>query len=128
MISNNSNIILPGTWINIQNNTRRFKIVRVAGWSSIDPKSPSHYDVVNSSGNHHAMIPVERISVCPSFYDSGVTSHRIVIYDTNSDKFSKNTHCWSCKKNINSDKNDFCAKCRGLICSCGSCLCNKSYY
>lgn len=125
MNSNNPNIITLGTWINIQDNRRRFKIVCVAAWSSEDLQTPSHYDVVDASGHPYRMIPAERISLSSSFRDPGSTSLGQAIQFSKQNLGVKKTHCWSCKSHISSEKNDLCLKCRGLICSCGACLCNK---
>ncbi len=34
------------------------------------------------------------------------------------------THCFQCKKNINSQQWDVCDSCKGIVCSCGSCFCS----
>lgn len=38
-------------------------------------------------------------------------------------KLIKKTHCWNCKKDINSQQWDICEICRGISCSCGACFC-----
>ena len=40
----------------------------------------------------------------------------------------RNTHCFHCKKNINSQQWDTCNDCKGIICSCGSCFCSWEGY
>ena len=34
------------------------------------------------------------------------------------------THCFQCKKNINSQQWDVCDSCKGIVCNCGSCFCS----
>ena len=34
------------------------------------------------------------------------------------------THCWSCKRNINSLQFSICEGCKGIKCSCDSCFCS----
>jgi len=34
------------------------------------------------------------------------------------------THCFQCKKNINSQQWEVCDGCKGIVCSCGSCFCS----
>ena len=34
------------------------------------------------------------------------------------------THCWSCKKNINSLQFSLCDGCKGIKCSCNACFCS----
>ena len=36
----------------------------------------------------------------------------------------RKTHCFHCKKNINSQQWDVCDACKGIVCSCGSCFCS----
>ena len=38
-------------------------------------------------------------------------------------KLIKKTHCWNCKKDINSQQWDICEICKGISCSCGACFC-----
>ena len=40
------------------------------------------------------------------------------------DKPVRETHCFHCKKNINSQQWDVCDACKGIVCSCGSCFCS----
>ena len=40
----------------------------------------------------------------------------------------RRTHCFHCKKNINSQQWDTCNDCKGIICSCGSCFCSWEGY
>lgn len=42
---------------------------------------------------------------------------------TKTDKYVRKTHCFYCKKDINSQQYDTCKSCRGIVCSCGSCFC-----
>ena len=49
-----------------------------------------------------------------------------MIEETNEIKIKtqvRKTHCFKCKKGINSHQYDECEDCRGIICSCGTCFC-----
>ena len=39
-------------------------------------------------------------------------------------KTVRHTHCFQCKKNINSQQWEVCGSCKGIVCSCGSCFCS----
>ena len=52
--------------------------------------------------------------------------------ELNSNKKEKNknirhTHCFHCKKNIDSQQWDTCDDCKGIVCSCGSCFCEWEF-
>ena len=34
------------------------------------------------------------------------------------------THCFQCKKNINSQQWEVCDSCKGIVCGCRSCFCS----
>ena len=36
----------------------------------------------------------------------------------------RETHCFNCKEDINSQQWEVCDNCRGIVCSCGSCFCS----
>jgi hypothetical protein len=38
-------------------------------------------------------------------------------------KYIRKTHCFNCKEDINSQQNDTCESCKGIVCGCGSCFC-----
>ena len=42
-------------------------------------------------------------------------------------KYIRQTHCFNCKKDINSQQYDECVDCKGIVCSCGSCFCEWGY-
>ncbi len=44
--------------------------------------------------------------------------------DEKNNKPVRKTHCFHCKKNINSQQWDVCDACKGIVCSCGSCFCS----
>lgn len=46
--------------------------------------------------------------------------------DEKNSKPIRKTHCFNCKKNINSQQWNVCDDCKGIICSCGSCFCSWS--
>ena len=48
--------------------------------------------------------------------------------ETESKKPIRITHCFNCKKNINSQQWDECDSCKGIVCSCGSCFCRWENY
>ncbi len=56
----------------------------------------------------------------------------LIQFDKNNEieskKEIKRTHCFNCKKNINSQQWDVCESCKGIICSCGSCFCSWEDY
>ena len=37
----------------------------------------------------------------------------------------RETHCWRCKEPLDSRTYSECLSCRGIICSCGACLCGR---
>ncbi len=43
--------------------------------------------------------------------------------ETKKNHYTRHTHCFSCKQNINSQQYDVCESCNGIVCSCGSCFC-----
>ncbi len=49
-----------------------------------------------------------------------------LVSETNKEenKPARYTHCFQCKKNINSQQWDVCDSCKGIVCSCGSCFCS----
>jgi hypothetical protein len=124
----NSNFFRPGTWVQIQNNRIRFKIIGVAAWSDTDPRVPTNYDVLASNGKQHVMVPVERISPCSSYPHSGIFTKSLATDSLyKSSVLESRTHCWSCKAGLNTHKDAICAKCAGLLCACGGCRCNWPY-
>ena len=36
----------------------------------------------------------------------------------------RETHCFNCKEDINSQQWEVCDSCKGIVCSCGSCFCS----
>jgi hypothetical protein len=115
-----------GTWVQIEGNRKRYKIVKVAAWSDTNPKTPSHYDVSNNQGNYHRMIPAERISLCGPYREFRFSMDVSGNHDAaESSSRQRLTHCWSCKVELSSDQNPTCAKCSGLACACGNCLCKR---
>ncbi|GAA4880245.1 hypothetical protein GCM10023310_70540 [Paenibacillus vulneris] len=45
--------------------------------------------------------------------------------DTYTPPAIRETHCWKCKAELSSRRNNKCRRCRWLVCSCGACNCNR---
>lgn len=60
----------------------------------------------------------------PYYFDDRTFLEKTNLIKVSEDELDYITHCHTCEEHLDSRVERKCPKCSGLLCSCGSCMCN----